>query len=109
MKKRFYFSIILLVIGILLGLLKVTGMAVHIAVSVIGTVVLVLYTVVTKKEWEIVPLEIIMRVSYGIALISGIIIKISYIFAFSIIHKIFAVLFVLLLVVLFVHKLIKNK
>ena len=108
MKKDFIFAPILLVIGILLCLLKATGMPVHIAVSVIGVVVLILHTVITKKEWKIVPLEIIMRASYGIALITGIIIKISYIFAIAIIHKIFAALFVVLLVVLFVHKLIKK-
>lgn len=108
MKKDFIFAPTLLVVGILLCLLKATGMPVHIAVSVIGVVVLVLYTVSTKKEWKIIPLEIIMRASYGIALITGIIIKISYIFVVAIIHKIFAVLFVVLLVVLFVHKLIKK-
>lgn len=108
MKKDFIFAPILLVIGILLCLLKATGMPVHIAVSVIGVVVLILHTVITKKEWKIVPLEIIMRASYGIALITGIIIKISYIFAIAIIHKIFTALFVVLLVVLFVHKLIKK-
>ena len=75
MKKDFIFAPILLVVGILLCLLKETGMTVHIIVSVVGVVALVLYTVATKKEWKIVPLEIGMRVSYGIALISGVVIK----------------------------------
>ena len=109
MKKDFIFAPILLVVGILLCLLKATGMTVHIIVSVVGVVALVLYTVATKKEWKIVPLEICMRVSYGIALISGVVIKISYVLALAIIHKIFALLFVVALVVLFVYKLIKNR
>ena len=109
MKKDFIFAPILLVVGILLCLLKATGMTVHIIVSVVGVVALVLYTVATKKEWKIVPLEIGMRVSYGIALISGVVIKIIYVLALAIIHKIFALLFVVALVVLFVYKLIKNR
>ena len=109
MKKDFIFAPILLVVGILLCLLKATGMTVHIIVSVVGVVALVLYTIATKKEWKIVPLEIGMRVSYGIALISGVVIKISYVLALAIIHKIFALLFVVALVVLFVYKLIKNR
>ena len=109
MKKDLIFAPILLVVGILLCLLKATGMTVHIIVSVVGVGALVLYTVATKKEWKIVPLEIGMRVSYGIALISGVVIKISYVLALAIIHKIFALLFVVALVVLFVYKLIKNR
>ena len=81
MKKDFIFAPILLVIGVLLGLLKVTGMPVHIAISVVGVIVLVVYTVLTRKDWKIPALEIGMRVSYGIALISGVVIKISYVLA----------------------------
>jgi hypothetical protein len=50
-----------------------------------------------------------MRVSYGLALISGIVLKIKYIAIIGIFHKIFAVLFVVALIVLFVHKLIVKK
>ena len=109
MKKDFIFAPILLVIGVLLGLLKVTGMPVHIAISVVGVIVLVVYTVLTRKDWKIPALEIGMRVSYGIALISGIVLKIKYIAALGIAHKIFAILFVVALIVLFVHKLIARK
>ena len=109
MKKDLIFVPILLVIGVLLGLLKVTGMPIHIAVSVVGVIVLVLYTVATKKDWKSSALEIFMRVSYGIALISGIVLKIKYIAVLGIIHKIFAILFVIVLVVLFVQKLIAKK
>ena len=109
MKKDFIFAPILLVIGVLLGLLKVTGMPVHIAISVVGVIVLVVYTVLTRKDWKIPALEIGMRVSYGIALISGIVLKMKYIAALGIAHKIFAILFVVALIVLFVCKLIKTK
>ena len=74
MKKDLIFAPILLVIGALLCLLRVTGMTGHIAISVIGIVALAVYTVLTKKEWKIPALEIIMRAFYGIALITGIVI-----------------------------------
>ena len=109
MKKDLIFAPVLLVIGIVLGLLKVTGMTAHIIVSLIGVVALVAYTVLTKKAWKIPALEIGMRVSYGLALISGIVLKIAYIAVLGILHKIFATLFVVALVVLIVLKLIANK
>ena len=109
MKKDLIFAPILLVIGILLGLLKVTGMPIHIAVSVVGVIVLVVYTILTKKEWEISALEIAMRASYGIALISGIVLKIKYVPALGVAHKIFAIVFVVALVVLFVQKVIGKR
>ena len=105
MKKDFIFVPALLVIWILLGMLKITGMSGHIAVSVLGIVVLIAYTAATKKEWKIPALEIIMRVFYGIALISGVVImKTSDMAAAAIVHKISAVVFLAVLVILFVHK-----
>ena len=109
MKKDLIFVPILLVIGVLLGLLKVTGMPIHIASSVAGVLVLVAYTVLTKKYWKIPALEIAMRASYGIALISGIVLKIKYIAVLGILHKIFAILFALILIVAFVQKIITRK
>ena len=110
MKKDLIFTPALLIVGIVLFLLKATGMAAHIAVSVIGVLLLVAYAVLTKKEWKIPALEIAMRVFYGIALISGIVImNVTGVAALAILHKIFAALFVVLLVVLFVHKLIAAK
>lgn len=109
MKKELIFSPILLVIGMLLCLLKVTGMTMHIVISIIGVIFLIIYTVLTKKDWKIPALEIIMRLSYGVALISGIVIKVKYIVILGIFHKIFAILFVLMFIVLFIHKLIMSK
>ena len=110
MKKDMIFAPAMLLIGIALFLLKATGMTAHIAISVVGILVLAAYTATTKKEWKIPALEIIMRVCYGIALISGIVIKnVHGIAALSIVHKAGAALFVVLLAVLFVQKLVTAK
>ena len=105
MKKDLIFVPILLLVGVALFLLGFTGMPVHIAVSIVGAIVLVVYTVLTKKEWKIPALEIIMRAFYGIALISGIVImNVQGVVALSIIHKASAVLFMALVIVLLVTK-----
>ena len=111
MKKDLIFAPVLLLVGVALFLLKFTGMPVHIALSVVGLFALVAYTVLTKKQWKIPALEIIMRASYGIALITGIVLKAGVrADALSIAHKASAALFVALLLVLFVLKLIvKNR
>ena len=105
MKKDFIFTPALLVIGILLFLLRATGMTAHIVISVIGVLILITYTVLTKKEWKIPTLEIIMRAFYGIALITGIVImNVHGVVALSIIHKASAALFIALIIVLLVTK-----
>jgi hypothetical protein len=111
MKKDLVFAPAMLAIGVVLFLLKATGITAHIVVSVIGVLVLIAYAVLTKKDWKIPSLEIIMRAFYGIALITGIVVmNVEGIVALSILHKVSAGLFLALLVILFVHKLIvKNK
>ena len=110
MKKDLIFSPAMLVIGALLFLLRATGMTAHIAISVVGIVVLAAYTVLTKKAWKIPVLEIVMRACYGIALITGIVImNVHGIAAVSIIHKVSAALFMALMIVLLAHKLVTNK
>ena len=110
MKKDLIFAPILLVIGALLCLLRVTGMTGHIAISVIGIVALAVYTVLTKKEWKIPALEIIMRAFYGIALITGIVImNVHGIVALNIIHKVSALLFMALIIVVVVQKAASKK
>ena len=110
MKKDFIFSLAMIVIGVLLFLLRTTGMTAHIAISVIGILVLIAYTVLTKKDWKIPALEIIMRAFYGIALITGIVImNVHGIVALAVIHKASDVLFMVLLIVLLAHKLATNK
>lgn len=106
MKKDMIFAPAMLLIGIALFLLRATGMTAHIAISVVGILVLAAYTVATKKEWKIPALEILMRVCYGIALITGIVImNVHGVAVLAIVHKASAALFVVLLAVLFVLKL----
>ena len=110
MKKDLIFAPILLLVCVTLFLLRFTGMPVHIVISVVGAIVLVAYTVLTKKEWKIVALEIIMRAFYGIALISGVVImNVRCIVALAVIHKVSAALFLAMLVVLLVSKAVSNK
>ena len=110
MKKDLIFAPIMLLVGAALFLLRFTGMPAHIAISIVGILVLAAYTVVTKKEWKIPALEIIMRAFYGIALIPGIVImNVHGIVALAVIHKVSAVLFLALIVVLLVTKAVSNK
>ena len=109
MKKKLLFLIPMIVAMVLLFLLRATGMTAHIAVSVVGLVLLIAYTVATKKEWKNPALEILQRVFYAIALITGVVLmNVHGIAAVSIIHKISAVLFVILLADVEIHKAIKK-
>ena len=109
MKKKLLFLIPMIIAMVLLFMLCATGMTAHIAVSVVGLVLLIAYTVATKKEWKNPALEILQRVCYGIAVITGVILmNVHGIAAISIIHKISAVLFVILLVDVEIHKAIKK-
>ena len=110
MKKELIFAPILLLVAVLLFLLRATGLTAHIIVSVAGIVALAVYTVSTKKEWKIPALEVLMRLGYGVALITGIVLmKVHGVAALGIVHKAGAALFAVLLLVLFVHKLLTNK
>ena len=109
MKKNLLFIIPMIVVAVLLFMLRATGMKVHIAVSVVGLVLLIAYTLATKKEWKCPALEIIQRVCYGIALITGVVLmNVHGIAAISIIHKISAILFAVLWIGVEVHKIIKK-
>ena len=109
MKKNILFLIPMLLVVVALFLLRATGMKVHIAVSVVGLVLLVAYTLATKKDWRNPALEILHRVCYAIALITGVVLmNVHGIAAISIIHKISAVLFAVLLVATEIHKAIKK-
>ena len=109
MKKKVLFLIPMVIVAVLLFMLRVTGMKIHIAVSVIGLVLLIAYTLTTKKEWKNPALEILQRVCYGVALITGVVLmNVHGIAVVSIIHKISAVLFVILLADTEIHKAIKK-
>ena len=110
MKKKLLFLIPMIIVSVLLFMLRATGMKVHIAVSVVGLVLLAAYTLATKKEWKNPALEVLSRVCYGIAIITGVVLmNVHGIVAFSIIHKISAVLFAILLVVCEIQKIIKKQ
>jgi hypothetical protein len=110
MKKDLIFAPILLLVGVALFLLRFTGISVHIAISIVGVIALVAYTVLAKKDWKIPAIEIIMRAFYGIALITGIVImNVRGIVALAVIHKVSAALFLAVLLVLLVSKAVSNK
>ena len=110
MKKDLIFAPVLLLVGVALCLLRWTGMPVHIAISVVGAIVLAAYTVLTRKEWKIPALEIVMRACYGLALITGIVLmNVHGIAPLGIAHKVFCILFMALLVVLLATKAFAKK
>lgn len=105
MNKNRFFLISMLVVTALLFLLRFTGLIPHIAVSVIGLAIMIPITLKTKSEWKIPALEVIMRVMYLVAVISGgMLMKLYSIAALAIIHKISAAAFLVLLLVLYVPK-----
>ena len=108
--KDLIFAIPMILIAVALCMLRFTGMTAHIVLSVVGVACLVAYAVVTKKDWKLPVLEIVMRALYAVALITGILImNIHGIPALSIVHKLSAVLSFVSLVVLLVHKAVKSK
>ena len=109
MKKNLMFVIPMVAVAVLLFMLRTTGMAVHIAVSALGLAILVAYALTTKNTWKCPALEILERVFYAIALITGVVLMNVHGIAFiSIVHKISAVLFAVLLIVTETHKVIKK-
>lgn len=109
MKKNLLFVVPMILVAVLLFMLRATGMTAHIIVSVIGLALLVAYAVTTKKSWKCPVLEVIERVFYAVALVSGVVImNVHGIAAVTIVHRISAVLFVVLLVFTEVHKAIKK-
>ena len=105
MKKNLLFFVPSAIVCALLFMLRLTQMPAHIGISVAGLVLMVVLTVLTKNTWKIPPMEVIMRAMYLIALVTGIVlVKVSSIAAVAVIHKLSAVLFAVLLVVVFVHK-----
>ena len=109
MKKKVLFLVPMVIVAALLFMLRATGMKAHIVVSVVGLALLIAYTVATKKEWKNPALEILQRVCYGVALITGVVLmNVHSVAAVSVIHKISAVLFVVLLSVTEIHKAVKK-
>lgn len=109
MKKDLMFLVSMIIVSVLLFLLRFTGLIPHIIISVIGLLLMIALTVKNTENWKIPALEIVMRVLYFVAIVSGgLIMKLHNLSALSIVHKVCAVLFVVLLLVLYIPKLIKK-
>ena len=99
----------MIAVAVLLFMFRATGMTAHIIVSVIGLALLIAYAVTTKKEWKIPALEVLERVFYAVALITGVVLmNVHGVAAVAGIHRISAVLFVVLLSVAEIHKAVKK-
>lgn len=108
MKNKLFFFL-MLAISILLFLLRVTGMAAHIALSVVGIVILVAFAVMNKKEWKKPALEILLRVLFAVVVITGIVIlKGAGVAAVAIVHKASAAAFAAMLLILYLPQLCKK-
>ena len=108
MNKNRFFLISMIVVSALLFLLRMTGLTVHMAVSVLGLAIMIPITVMTRKEWKIPALEVIMRVMYLVAIVTGgVLMKVHSVAALGIVHKIAAAAFVVLLMVLYIPKMKK--
>ena len=107
MKKDLIFAPIMLIVAASLFFLRFTQLPAHIIISIVGAIVLIAYTVLTKKEWKIPALEIVTRLFYGVALITGaILMKVP---ALAIPHKISAVVFIAGMIVVLASKLAAKK
>lgn len=108
MKNKVFFFL-MLPVSILLFLLRMTGMTAHIALSVVGIVALVAFAILNKKEWQKPALEILLRVLFAVAVITGIVIlKMAAAPVVAIVHKAAAAAFVVMLLVLYLPKLCKK-
>lgn len=108
--KYSFFLIAMCIVSTLLSLFNITGLVPHIIVSILGLVGLIVFTVKTRKEWKIPALEVIMRLMYLIAIITGgILMKIHDVAALGLVHRICACIFCILLVVLYLPRSIKKK
>ena len=105
MTKNRFFLIAMLAVSVMLALLSKTGMPAHIGISLAGLAVMIPITVMTRKAWKIPTLEVIMRVMYLVAIVTGgVMMKVHGIAPLGIAHKVAAGLFVVLLLVLYIPK-----
>ena len=105
MTKNRTFLLSMAVVSVLLFMLRMTGLTAHIIVSVAGLAIMIPLTLATRKEWKIPALEVIMRVMYFVAIVTGgILMKVHGVAALGMVHKISAALFAVLLLVLYIPK-----
>ena len=105
MNKNRIFLIAMILVSALLAALKATGFAAHIAVSVVGLAIMIPLTIATRKEWKLPALEVIMRVMYLIAIVTGgALMNVQGVPALGIAHKVGCAVFMVLLLVLYLPK-----
>ena len=105
MNKNRVFLLAMIAVSVLLFLLRVTGLVPHIVVSVAGLAVLIPFTLKTRKEWKIPALEVIMRLMYLVAIVTGgVLMKVQGVAALGVVHRIGAAAFVVLLLALYIPK-----
>ena len=105
MNKNRVFLLGMLAVSVLLALLRVTGLVPHIVISVVGLAIMIPHTVKTRKEWKIPALEVIMRLMYLVAIVTGgVLMKVHGVAALGMVHKIGAAAFVVLLLALYIPK-----
>ena len=105
MKKNAFFMLAMAIVSMLLAFLSKTGMTAHIVISVLGLAIMIPFTLKTKSEWTKAPLEVLMRVMYLIAIVTGgVMMNVHGVAVVGIVHKVCALLFAVLLLVLYIPK-----
>ena len=109
------YTIFMITVSILLFALKLTGMKIHIALGVGACIITIIYTLVIRKKLtecskKSIVTEVLMRAFLAIALITGFLLKPFGAFVvISIIHKMSAVVFVALLLLINIKKIFVKK
>ena len=115
MIKTILYTIFMIIILILLFLLKVTGMKLHIVFGILALIITITYTLLIRKNLKeyskkSIIMEILMRICLAIALITGFLFKpFGTVFVISIIHKIAAIVFTILLLAININKIFIKK
>lgn len=109
MNRNCIFLVSMICVSTLLVLLRLTGMTAHIIVSVVGLAIMIPMTVLTRREWKMPALEIIMRALYLAAIVTGgVIMSVGGPAALGTVHVVCAVLFIALLFALYIPKCVKK-
>lgn len=109
MKNKLFLPLMLLV-SIALFLFRLTGLPAHVAVSVIGAVIMIAFAVMMRGESKKPVLDIIVRVLFALAFVSGVLVmRIHGVLALAIAHKVFAALFVVMLLVVYIPRMLRKQ
>ena len=115
MLKTILYTISMIIISVLLFSLKITGMKMHIVLGLLALIITIVYTLLIRKSLKefskkSIVKEILMRVCLAIALISGFLLKpFGTVLVISIVHKIAAIVFTMLLLVININKIFIKK